>query len=238
MSTVQKALSRTNPKQQQLTFIAVIVVVAIAAAALFIILSNNEGVSRGVDYSTLPQSRTPDGGFVLGDPNAPVTLVEFADFFCPVCQGYKSTVDRFIEEYVATGQAKFEYRFLPTRASQSSTFAAQIAECVAEEDESRFWEAYDVMFNYASGAGQDDRIGQHVADRLGMDYADLLDCASSATQYQTDQRLANQLEITGTPGIRVRYGDSQPQLIAPQFTTGEVPFSQLEAIILAAQVGQ
>ena len=58
-------------------------------------------------FADIPQSRTEDGAFVLGDPDAPVTIVEFADFMCPHCQAYQTTVNRFIEQYVATGQAKF-----------------------------------------------------------------------------------------------------------------------------------
>src|SRR4051794_33993937 len=42
-------------------------------------------------YSDIPQSRTEDGAFVLGDPDAPITIIEFLDWGCPHCQAYKPT---------------------------------------------------------------------------------------------------------------------------------------------------
>jgi protein-disulfide isomerase len=56
-------------------------------------------------------SETPQGGFVIGNPNAPVKIVEFASMTCPGCarfaqQGYPQIIDR----YVKTGQASFELR--------------------------------------------------------------------------------------------------------------------------------
>lgn len=234
-----KASSPGGLQQQQLMIVIGIVAAAVIAAGVFIALSSADRVTVGeVSYDAIPQSRTPDGGFVLGDPDAPITIVEYADFFCPHCQNYHSTVSRFINEFVVTGMAKFEYRFLPTRSSQYSTFAAQVAECVEEQETGNFWRAFDLMFDYASGAGADENIGRYISDRLGLDYGAVLECTTTATQHQTDQRSANALEITGTPAIRVRIGDSQPQLIGQQYTSGSVPFETLESLVLSAQMNQ
>gem|GEM_PF-6126817 len=40
-------------------------------------------------FASLPQSRTEDGGFVVGKPEAPITIVEFVDYACPHCQTYR-----------------------------------------------------------------------------------------------------------------------------------------------------
>jgi len=237
-TTAKKSQQLPQKQQQQLTFIVAIIALAVVAAGVFIFFSNNESISGNINYEDLPQSRTADGGFVLGDPDATVTLVEFADFFCPHCQGFKPEINQFIEDFVVTGQAKFEYRFLPTQSSQYSAFAAQLAECVVEQDETGFWEAYDLMFSYASGAGADEEIGRHVADRMGLDYGQLLTCSSSATQVDTDQQLARALEITGTPGMRIRYGDGQPQLLSEQYATGAVPYSVIESVVVGALIEQ
>lgn len=242
MTTTENLKSKAGAapaQQQQMLIIIGIIAAAIIAAGAFILLSNNDRVSVSeVDYATIPQSRTSDGGFVLGDPNAPITVVEFADFFCIHCQGFHSTASRFINEFVATGMARFEYRFLPTRSSQYSTFAAQIAECIEEEQEGGFWQAFDLMFDYASSGSADENIGRYVTEKLGMDYGEVLECTTAADQYLTDQRTANGLSITGTPAIRVRLGDSQPQLISEQYSSGAVPFEVLENLVLSAQVNQ
>src|SRR5688572_1885482 len=44
-------------------------------------------------YADIPFSRTVDGAPVLGDPDAPITIVEFADFACPPCQRYQPTME-------------------------------------------------------------------------------------------------------------------------------------------------
>src|SRR6188474_1184283 len=54
-------------------------------------------------YADIPFSRTEDGAPVLGNPDAPITIIEFADFACPFCQRYEPTMQEFIQEYVATG---------------------------------------------------------------------------------------------------------------------------------------
>src|SRR5690606_6679828 len=106
-------------------------------------------------YEDIPQSRTEDGAFVLGDPSAPVTIGEFADFMCPHCQDYQVTVHDFIEQFVTTGQARFEYRFYPIVHPTYSVFTAQIAECTEVQRDGAFWASHDLLYDLAA----DGRIG-------------------------------------------------------------------------------
>lgn len=219
-------------------FSLTVTIAVVLSSGLFVVgVQENETVapaSMDVRYKGVPYTRLADGGFVLGEPDAPLTIIEFGDFFCHICQDYETTVLQFIDTYVVTGQARFEYRLLPTYASEFSTLAAQLIECVVEQDERLFWPAREMMFIYASGAGADENIGRHAAEELGLDYDQLLACSSTAQQYTVDQQLAFSLGVSGTPSIRVRYGEGEPQLI-DQYVTGEVPYEVLEAIILAEQ---
>src|SRR5690606_1092531 len=56
-----------------------------------------------LDISEIPQGRLEDGGFYIGEENAPIIIVEFADWACPHCQTYRAIMDQVIEEYVVTG---------------------------------------------------------------------------------------------------------------------------------------
>src|SRR5689334_6670070 len=76
------------------------------------LLIHGSGPSAGVTasndpaiayYAAIPHSRTADGAFVLGDPNAPVSIIVFEDFTCPACQNYKPTMDSFVQNFVVTG---------------------------------------------------------------------------------------------------------------------------------------
>jgi protein-disulfide isomerase len=220
-------------KKQNMMILGGVGVIAVIVTVVAIVLSGSSGHASTIGrYDDIPQSRTADGAFVLGDPDAPVTIVEFADFLCPACQGYKPTIDRFLTEYVLTGQAKFEYRMLPTQGPISN-FAAQLAECSDEQMESGFWVAHDELFAITSSQRVDrNNVGRVLAERLDLDYAQLLECTSRVNQVETDQRYAQQNGVTSTPTMRVRYGDSALQPIGSG-QGGGLPYGALEQVVQA-----
>lgn len=56
-------------------------------------------------------SETAEGGYVMGNPNAPVKLVEYASFSCPHCKHFAETgADPLKTKYVATGKVSWEFR--------------------------------------------------------------------------------------------------------------------------------
>lgn len=222
-----------NPKQrQQLIVISSIVGVAIILAIVLIAV-NNQSSASSIDFAEIPQSRTDDGAFVLGNPDAPVTIVEFADFACPHCQQYRQTVDQFIREHVATGNAKFEFRFFPTTGGQRTTFAGQVAQCAEEQQEGSFWKAYEIFYELATTGQYGDQMGRVVAERLGLDYSQILNCTSDANQPATDLALGRRLGVTGTPAVMVRYGNADPTYISlggRTYNSGGVPYDVLAQV--------
>lgn len=222
-------------RQQQTLLIGIIAIVAIIAVAAAILLSG-QTTQTGIDFAALPQSRAADGGFVLGSPDAPITIVEFADYACPACQQYEPTVTRFIEEYVATGKAKFEYRVFATAGGQQTVFAGGIAECLANYQADGFWVARE-RFGQLAQQGLYQDAPRTVANELNASYSDLLSCQQNSNRVRVDMALGQQVGIQGTPAIGVRYGDSAPQFITyagQTFDRGGVPFEILAAITDAA----
>ena len=54
---------------------------------------------------------TPDGGFRMGNPNAPITLIEYGSLTCPHCAAFsKDGVETLKAKYVATGKVSYEFR--------------------------------------------------------------------------------------------------------------------------------
>ena len=192
--------------------IAAVVVAALAVAAAFVLLSSQgPGGSDGSAYADIPQGRQDDGGFVLGDPGAPITIVAFEDFLCSHCQRFKPTVDQFIEQYVKTGMARFEYRIFPAVHPGYSPLAGKLAECADTLRPGSFWHAHDALFEIASARAFSDQSSRTFAETMDFAYADLLECTADAEQADIDLRLGTQLGVTGTPTIMVRYGNSIPQ---------------------------
>lgn len=222
-----------NPKKrQQVIIISSVVIVAVIAVVALIALSGQTTTSA-VDFDSIPQSRTEDGAFVLGNADAPVTIVEFADYACPHCQQYRHTVDQFIQEQVVTGNAKFEFRLFPTTGGALSEFAGRIGECAEQQETGAFWKAYDVFFQLAESGQYSDQMGRTVADRLGLDYSEMLNCTSSATQASTDVALGRRVGVGGTPAVMVRYGNSDPTFInfgGRTYNSGGVPYEVLAQV--------
>src|SRR3989337_3931330 len=76
---------------------------------------------------------------VMGDPNAPVTIVEFSDFQCPFCARFFTDTLPLIEKnYIETGKVKFVYRDFPIPSiHQNAIPAALAAECA--DDQGMLW---------------------------------------------------------------------------------------------------
>ncbi len=163
-------------------------------------------------YAGLQTFRRVDGGLVLGDPEAPITVVAFEDFLCPHCQNYQTNVDTFVEEYVRKGQAQFEFRFYPLVNPQYSTTFAKTAECVAAQDLSRFWDAHDLLFEFARRGTLDDVVAS-TSGLLNLDANALDECVDRSIQFLVDTQLAQTAFVSGTPAIRARRNGGDLKLI-------------------------
>lgn len=222
---VQKQKAKGKPSNQALLLIvgAIVAVVVIAGAVIF--LSTSGATATGaVDYSQIPQERLPDGGFVLGNPEARVTIVAFEDFLCPHCQNYTRTVIHpFIEQYVVTGQARFEFRVLPAVDPTFSAIAGNFVVCADTVREGSFWEAHDVMFALTSSQRFSQETPRIFADRMDMSYSELLTCTGDATQVQTDSQLATRVGANATPTVMIRIdGGEIQQLPRTQLSLSDI----------------
>ncbi len=189
------------------------------------------------DYADLPQSRLPDGGFLLGDPEAEVTIVEFLDYACPHCQNYSPIRQQYIDDYIRTGKANYEVRVFPTAGGQLTAFVGEAIACLEEQRVGAFWAAQDMLFNIAINGKFNENTAEIVAHKLGLDYEVALDCViqNYETGYvATNIELGNALGVQGTPAILLRYNDGLPQFITYQgqvYNRGGVPFEVLSAVI-------
>jgi protein-disulfide isomerase len=233
----EKALPGAAPRGSQRQGLLVIGIVAVAAVVLAVVviaLAGTGTVSGSINYGQLAQSRAADGGFVIGNPEAPITIVEFADYGCPHCLTYHATMQDFIEQYVVTGKAQFEYRNFPTAGGELSRFVAQLQECAEQERAGAFWESYSLLYQYSENGRYNRDVGRTLATDMGLNYSDLLTCSSNATQVTTDVNLGRTGGISGTPAVMVRYGDSAPQFInfnGQVYSQGSVPLNVLGAVV-------
>ena len=189
---------------------------AIVLAILLTVSISATTWSQAVEnpYAEAPQSRTDDGAFVLGNANARMRFIEFADFLCGHCQNYESVVETFIQQFVLSGQAQFEYRMFPVVDPVLSPHSAALAECADTLVPGSFWLAHDMIFEIAAEDGFTEESSAQLGERLGLDHPELVECAAAATQYRTDQLYGLELGVGGTPSLFAQYGDTAPIAIA------------------------
>jgi protein-disulfide isomerase len=162
---------------------------------------------------SLMVSRAEDGAFTLGNPDAPITIIVFADWYCPHCQNYKPTLDRIIEAYVLTGKAAYEARILPTAGRENTLQLGHWAECAAESGVNYFAinnALYDLLFNGFQTAAQAQII---MEERFGLSAGKMADCLETANQVTIDIAFANKLGVGGTPSVFVRYANGRVESV-------------------------
>lgn len=135
---------------------------------------------------------------VLGPVDAPVTIIEFADFQCPYCvRHFQETYPLIIAQY--GDQVRFVFKNFPlTSIHPEADPAAQAAECAREQG--MFWEYHDLLFGGTLGLGQ--AAYQGYAAQLGLDVAALNTCLEEGRYAQAvDQDMAQgqQLGVSSTP---------------------------------------
>ncbi|HSK24865.1 MAG TPA: thioredoxin domain-containing protein [Egicoccus sp.] len=143
----------------------------------------------------------------IGEPDAPVLMIEWADFQCPFCGSFaRDTKPELLARYVEDGTLRIEWRDLPMLGPESQT-AALAGRAAAEQD--AFWAFHDAVFAderpVNSGELEPDRLLALAGD-LGLDVerfeADLDDPAA-AEAIRADREWAQSLGITGTPAFLI-----------------------------------
>jgi protein-disulfide isomerase len=110
-------------------------------------------------------------GLVLGDPKAPVTIVEYGSFACPQCAGlHESVLEKVIQRYVRTGRASLEFRGVaPAAPSQELSLALASYAASAQR---HGWDFLQLAYRRSlerGVAGQDAESPARLAAALGLD---------------------------------------------------------------------
>ena len=137
----------------------------------------------------------------LGDPGAPVTIVEFTDMQCPYCKRYNDeTFPALKAKYIDTGKVRYVQINLPLPFHQNANMAAQALYCASDQE--KFWEMRDALFKnqtaltvpaikeYASGLGIDPSV-----------FSACLDGGKYEARVNGDLNAAQAAGISGTPGF-------------------------------------
>jgi predicted DsbA family dithiol-disulfide isomerase len=134
----------------------------------------------------------------LGEPDAPVTLVEFSDFTCPYCQLMRPVLERFVAE--RKGRVKLHFKPFPIEAHPNAVEAAQAGEWA--RDQGIFWAFHDLMFQRPQFLAPDELAGY--VSELGKDGASLraaLEAGTYRYKVEGSQAEARLAGLRGTPTL-------------------------------------
>lgn len=146
----------------------------------------------------------PQKGDVLGKPDAPVTIYEFADLQCPFCSEFaKNNLPLLVRDYVATGQAKLVYQDMAFIGPDSETAAAAAA-AVGEQDKLQY---FTNLFYWNQGAENSGYVTDAFIAKLyrgvpGLDVAKAQAArkrAPATTAIDEPRALAKQFGVSSTP---------------------------------------
>ena len=118
----------------------------------------------------------------LGNPDAPLTLMEFGDYQCPACQNFYRQAKPILDvSYIEPGRVRFEFYDFPLEATHPNAFlAARAARCAGDQD--RYWDYHDRLFqNQVLWSFEPDPAGAFngYADDLGLDGGEFRSCLRS-----------------------------------------------------------
>jgi protein-disulfide isomerase len=141
-----------------------------------------------------------DDDYVLGDADAPVSVIVFGDYQCPFCKKAADTAEKQIrDEYVAAGKVKIAFRDYPLDSIHPfARPAAEAAQCAGAQG--KYWEYHDALFERQSQLPTIDYVG--LASELKLDTKAFAGCISAktyASEVQKDQEAGVALGIDGTP---------------------------------------
>jgi protein-disulfide isomerase len=136
----------------------------------------------------------------LGPADAPVQIVEFADFECPHCGMAAPVLHKVIEDPELKPKVRFAFKNYPLPAHEHADSAARAS--VAAGAQGKFWEMHDQLFTHQETLANSDIEG--FAKKLGLDLDKFKsDWVSNDTKDKVakDKELGGRIGITGTPSI-------------------------------------
>ena len=185
--------------------------------------------SQNLQTNQISSTFIENGSPVLGDPDAPITLIEFGDYQCHFCNvHFHNTEHLLLENYIETGKVKMIFKDF-TIIGPDSINAAHGAHCANDQD--KFWDYHDILYNNWTGENNGWASSQNLlsfAQEIGLDVDEWTQCMKEARHSEIilkSKQDGRDLGITGTPAFFVIGPDNKITKIS-----GAKPYESFEEI--------
>jgi protein-disulfide isomerase len=181
-----------------------------------------------------PVDASIEGSPVMGNADAPVTMIEFTDFQCPFCRRYSNgTFPQIIKDYVETGKVRYVVRQFPLKAIHPKAVKASEASLCAG-DQGKYWEMHDRIFKKTKSFEMEEWV--RLAEGLDLEMSSFKDCLVNGKKASNVERDLNEgvdMGMSGTPAFFIgRTDPKNPNKIkAVEMIRGAHPYSQFKKTI-------
>jgi protein-disulfide isomerase len=166
-------------------------------------------------------------GFVMGRPDAPLTMIEFTDLQCPYCRQYATvTFDEIKRNWIDTGRLRYISRDFPLDFHPQAMPAARAARCAGEQG--KFWEIRMALMRNANLLSPD-YISKTAAD-LKIDTKAFAACTASSqfdAAIEADIQEGARIGVSGTPAFVI--GKTTAASVEGPLIIGAMPYAQFDA---------
>ncbi len=232
-SSSSNMTANTSSNQSWLLPASILVAALIIGGSIVYLVHSGRVLQPGTGpigaATTTPAAVTPpstaDRDVILGDANAPVSLIEYGDYQCPFCdQFFQETEPILRSSYIKNGQAKMVFRNFSFLGPESDA-AAAAAECAV--DQKHFWEYHDALYNTENKDGKENNGNLNralfikLAANLKLDvpaFTSCIDKNTYATTVQQQTQDAQKYGVQSTPTLFVNDQKFEGALPVSTFT--------------------
>lgn len=212
-----------------ITFIAVFFALNVSSTESELVIAPTPVIQETGPAKITSATFFENGSPVLGNPNAPVTLIEFGDYQCFYCnQFFHKTEDVLLKNYVETGKVKVIFKDY-TIIGPDSVSAAHAAHCA--NDQAMFWEYHDTLYNNWNGENNGWASSENLlvfAEDVGLDMDKFSKCmidSKYTSTIENSNQDAKDLGLTGTPAFFIIGPDNKVTKVG-----GAQPYDVFERI--------
>jgi protein-disulfide isomerase len=217
--------------------VTIVVAGVLIAGAVFLVGKSAAPVTNNNNGTTTARPYDPAKDHILGNPDAPVKVVEYFDLECPHCKAFEATMHQVIDYYGASGKVAWVSRAFPLASIHSKAPQEhQAAECAAEQGgNTAYFKFIDKVFEVTpSDNGFDLAQLPVIAGQVGLDVNKFNSCLQSgkyAQKVSDSYAEAIALGAQGTPYTLVMVGTEAVTL------PGSQPYDSMRAAIDAVLQG-
>ena len=186
------------------------------------------------NQQNIPLEISADNDPIIGNPDAPITIIEFSDFQCPFCARFHiQTLPTIMEEYIEKGDVKLVFRDFPLQSIHPNAVPASVAaECANEQG--KFKQMHDILFEKQNEWSNLETVYaidlfNQYSEQINLEQEQFSSCLSTAKyvkEIQNDLNDGRTYGVTGTPGFFI--GNQEMGFVELK---GAQPFESFKKVI-------